>query len=62
MAIDCDRSPEVEVGIRYFGKSQLMGVRKSELPTGGATESGLILRTFRNGPWNHNPFRLVECD
>lgn len=56
----CDRFIQVGAGVRYFGKSQLLGVCKSELPIGRVAESGLISLTFRNGPWNHDPFRLVE--
>lgn len=65
--IEQDIPVRVGVGVRYFGRGKLLGVSMTELPGVSMTElpaySTLDLRsdviTFRNGFWNHEPFKLV---
>jgi len=47
----------VGVGVRYFNRGSLLGLEKVmvALPQSGATTL-----VFRNGFWNHDPFRLVR--
>jgi len=47
----------VGAGIRYFGRGRLLGVEDVELDDTVPAGSTLL---FRNGPWNHDPFRLVR--
>lgn len=58
--IDQDASVRIGVGVRYFGRGKLLGVAMTALPAHSTPEirSGVI--TFRNGFWNHEPFKLVE--
>lgn len=46
----------VGVGVRYFGRGRLLGVEDTALDDVPAGSTLL----FRNGPWNHDPFRLVR--
>lgn len=52
-------SARIGVGVRYFGRGKLLGLSMTELPAHSTLElrSGVI--TFRNGFWNHEPFKLV---
>lgn len=46
----------VGVGVRYFDKGSLLGVEEAQVKHRRENASTLV---FRNGFWNHDPFRLV---
>ena len=48
----------IGVAVRYFDRGSLMGLEKVQLDAG--LDHGTKLG-FRNGFWNHDPFRLVRA-
>ncbi|MDN5806431.1 MAG: hypothetical protein L0I80_06245 [Brevibacterium sp.] len=54
-----DASAWIGVGVRYFRRGKLLGVSMTELPAHSTPELSSGVITFRNGFWNHEPFKLV---
>lgn len=54
-----DTSVRIGAGVRYFGRGKLLGVSMIELPAHSSRELSSGVITFRNGFWNHEPFKLV---
>lgn len=57
--VEQDTSARIGVGVRYFGRGKLLGVSMTELPVHGMLELRSDVITFRNGFWNHEPFKWV---
>lgn len=57
--IEQDIPVRVGVGVRYFGRGKLLGVSMTELPAYSTLDLRSDVITFRNGFWNHEPFKLV---
>ena len=58
--IDDASGATIGVGIRYFRGGRLLGVHKTVLPSDSEPHNGPVVLTFRNGPWDHDPFVLAE--
>ncbi|WP_193071944.1 hypothetical protein [Brevibacterium sp. FME37] len=57
--IEQDAPVRIGVGVRYFGRGKLLGVSVTELPAHSTPELSSGVIAFRNGFWNHEPFKLV---
>lgn len=57
--IEQDIPVRAGVGVRYFGRGKLLGVSMTELPAYSTLDLRSDVITFRNGFWNHEPFKLV---
>lgn len=57
--IEQGASVRIGVGVRYFGRGKLLGVSTTDLPAHSTPELRSDTITFRNGFWNHEPFKLV---
>ncbi|AOP54212.1 hypothetical protein [Brevibacterium aurantiacum] len=57
--IEQDAPVRIGVGVRYIGRGKLLGVPVTELPAHSTSELNSGVITFRNGIWNHEPFKLV---
>lgn len=55
VAVEGGRS-RVGVGVRYLGRGALLGLEAT--PVEGLADGTALV--FRNGPWNHDPFRLAR--
>ena len=58
--IEQNTSVRIGVGVRYFGRGKLLGVSMTEVPAYSTLELRPDVITYRNGFWNHEPFKLFE--
>lgn len=58
--IDDEDSTRVAVGFRYFGRGSVLGTSESVLTRDAEAGSDQVDVVFKNGPLNHQPFRLVK--
>ena len=55
-----ESSTRVAVGFRYFGRGSVLGPSESVLTHNTDAGTDSVDMVFKNGPLNHQPFRLVK--